>query len=106
MGTSQGLETRVLEFFVIECLSCSLLSPPRQKSFFKVKIKKFQTQEEEEEEEEETNNNNNNDNKQKNRKEDGTKTKHPQIITYKKPKKALCWKFYPAYFLNKSFKPS
>ena len=27
MGISWGLETRVLELFVIECLSCSLLPP-------------------------------------------------------------------------------
>ena len=35
MGISWGLETRVLELFVIECLSCSLLPPPKnQKNFF------------------------------------------------------------------------
>ena len=35
MGISWGLETRVLELFVIECLSCSLLPPQKnQKIFF------------------------------------------------------------------------
>ena len=37
MGISWGLETRVLELFVIECLSCSLLPPQKnhKKSFQK-----------------------------------------------------------------------
>ena len=35
MGISWGLKTRVLELFVIECLSCSLLPPQKnQKIFF------------------------------------------------------------------------
>ena len=32
MGISWGLETRVLELFVIECLSCSLLPPQKKKA--------------------------------------------------------------------------
>ena len=101
MGISWGLETRVLELFVIECLSCSLLPPQKdQKNFFQksesqeipdTKLKK-KSQEKIQE--------------KKSRKKDDTKTKHPQIITYKKAKKTWCWKFYPAHFLNKSFKPS
>ena len=83
MGISWGLETRVLELFVIECLSCSLLPPPKnQKIFFqksesqeipdtkiKKKVKKKKSK------------------KKKSRKNDDTKTKHPQIITYKKNRK-------------------
>ena len=81
MGISWGLETRVMELFVIECLSCSLLSPPKRKKevFQKVKIKKFQTQEKKPRRKQII----------KNRKKHDTKTKHPQIITYKKTKESL-----------------
>ena len=82
MGISWGLKTRVLELFVIECLSCSLLPPQKNQkkklsrsesreipdTKLKKKIKK-KIQE------------------KKSRKRDDTKTKHPQIITYKKTKK-------------------
>ena len=42
MGISWGLETRVLELFVIECLSCSLLPPQKiKKSFSKSENKEI-----------------------------------------------------------------
>ena len=85
MGISWGLETRVLELFVIECLSCSLLPPPKnQKNFFQksesqeipdTKLKKKKPRKKYK--------------KKKSRKKDDTKTKHPQIITYEKTKKTL-----------------
>ena len=55
MGISWGLETRVLELFVIEYLSCSLLPP--QKKIQKVKVKKFHTQEGKIRQKQEKNNN-------------------------------------------------
>ena len=75
MGISWGLETRVLELFVIGCLSCSLLRPAKnhKKSFRKVKEKKSRKEIQE----------------KKSRKKDDTKTQHPQIIAYKNPKKSL-----------------
>ena len=94
MGVSWGLETRVLKPFVIECLSCSLLPPQKNKKIKKAEIKRFQTQEK----------------KTRKKKNVGKRTTqrrniHKSSLT-KTQKKALCWKFYPAHFLNKSFKPS
>ena len=34
MGISWGLETQVLELFVIQCLFCSLLTPQTNKAIF------------------------------------------------------------------------
>ena len=81
--------------------TCSLLPPQKIKKKVHKEIpdiKKKRTQEK--------NNKKKAKKKKIKRKRDDAKTKHPQIITYKKTKKTLCWKFKPAHFLNKLFKPS
>ena len=90
MGISWGLETRVLDLYVIECLSCSLLPPQKnkKKSSQKVKIKKFQTQEKSREKEQE----------RKCRKKDDTKDETSTNHHLKKKRLVLG--------NSKSFKPS
>ena len=75
--------------------TCSLLPPQKNKKSSKRNLPNFFNKEIPDKK-----------NIKKNEKKDDAKTKHPQIITYKKTKKSLCWKFKPAHFLNKLFKPS